>query len=122
MAQTLTVAGSAALPLEDGTNVAPIQLAASLGFTSRADFSRSYAGAVTDDPVDFGTLTIPGAKGVIVKCTAGSAVIKFQNNTSIAWPLAPGGFFLWINTAQAFPTAAFITTTGAATVIFVAVG
>lgn len=122
MAQNLTVAGAASLPFEDGTNVAPIQLAASLGFTSRADFARAYAGAVTDDPVDFGTLAAAGAKGVIVKCTAGSCVIKFQSNTSIAWPLAPGGYFIWINTAQAFPNAAFITTTGAASVVFIAVG
>jgi hypothetical protein len=122
MAQTLTVAGAASLPFEDGTNVAPIQLAASLGFTSRADFVRAYSGAVADDPVDFGTLVAAGAKGVIVKCTAGSCTIKFQNNSSIAWPLAPGGYFIWINTAQAFPNAAFITTTGAASVVFVAVG
>jgi hypothetical protein len=122
MAQTLTVAGAASLPFEDGTNVAPIQLAASLGFTSRADFVRSYSGAIVDDEINFGTLAVPGAKGVIVKCTAGSCVIKFQADTSIAWPLAPGGYFIWINTAQAFPNAAFITTTGAASVVFVAVG
>ncbi len=122
MAQILTVAGSASLPFEHGTNVAPVQLAASLGFTSRADFARAYSGAVADDPVDFGTLVAAGAKGLIVKCTAGSCTVKFQTNVSIAWPLAPGGYFLWINTAQAFPTAAFITTLGAASVVFIAVG
>lgn len=122
MAQTLAVAGAASLPFEDGSPSAPVQLATSLGFTSRADFARQYAGTVTDDVVDFGTLTVPGAKGIIVKCTAGSCTIKFQTNVSIAWPLAPGGYFIWINTAQAFPTAAFITTTGAASVVFIAVG
>lgn len=121
MAQTLTVAGAASLPFEDGTNVAPINLAAALGFTSRADFSRAYSGLVTDDVVNFGTLTSPGAKGVIVKCTAGSCTIKFNGATD-AWPLSPGGYFVWINTAQAFPTAALISTTGAATVVFIAVG
>jgi hypothetical protein len=122
MAQILTVAGSASLPFEDGTNVAPVQLAATLGFTSRADFARAYSGAITDDAIDFGTLSTPGAKGVLVKCTAGSCTIKFEAIDGTEWPLAPGGYFLWINTAQAFPKAAFITTTGAASVVFIAVG
>ena len=121
MAQNLTVAGAAAIPLEDGGTTAPINLATALGFTSRVDFQRSYAGSVTDDPVNFGTLAVPGAKGLIVKCTAGSCTIKFNGGTD-AWPLAPGGYFIWINTAQAFPTAALITTTGAAGVLFIAVG
>lgn len=122
MAQNLTIAGAASLPFEDGTNVASIQLAASLGFSSRADFSRSYTAAVVDDVVDFGTLGGTGAKGIIVKCTSGACTIKFQSNTSIAWPLAPGGYFVWINPSLPFPTAAFVNTTGAATVVFVAVG
>ncbi len=122
MAQNLTVAGAASIPLEDGGTVAPIDLAAVLPFVSRADYVRAYSAAVVDDPVDFGTLTVPGAKGILVKCKTGSCVIKFQNNASLAWPLAPGGYFLWLNPSQAFPTAAFITTTGAASVVFYAVG
>lgn len=119
--QTLTVAGAATAPFEDGGAVAPINLATSLGFTSRADFSRAYAGAVTDDPVSFGTLSVSGAKGVIAKCTGGSCTIKFNGDVT-AWPLAPGGYFIWINTAQAFPTSAAVSTSGAATIIFIAVG
>ena len=46
MAQTLTVAGAASCPFVDGGTVAPINLASALGFTSRADFQRSYAGAI----------------------------------------------------------------------------
>mgnify|MGYP006999984907 FL=1 len=122
MAQTLTVAGSVACPFEDGGTAAPISLAATLVFTSRADFARSYSGAVTDEEVDFGTLTSPGAKGILVKCTTGSCTVKFQANTTPAWPLAAGGCFLWINIAQASPTTAFITTTGSAAVVFLAVG
>jgi hypothetical protein len=121
MAQNLTVAGAASFPLEDGGPTAPINLATVLGFTSRADYVRTYAGAIVDDPVDFGTLTGTGAKGVLVKCTAGGCTIKF-NGGADAWPLAPGGYFLWINTAQFFANAALITTTGAASVVFVAVG
>ena len=48
-----------------------------------------------------------------------AAYLYRQENGDI---LAPGGYFLWINTAQAFPNAAFITTTGAASVVFIAVG
>lgn len=121
MAQTFTVAGALSLPLEDGTSVGAVSLAASFNFSSRADFSRTYTGVSVDDVVNFGTLTSPGAKGLIVKCTAGSCTVKF-NGGSDAWPLAPGGYFLWVNSAQAFPTAALVTTTGAATVIFIAVG
>jgi hypothetical protein len=122
MAQNLTVQGAVSLPLVDGGTVAAINLAATLGLTSRADFCRSYSGAVTDDPVDFGTLTVPGAKGIIAMCTMGAAVIKFQGTTTPAWPLDPGGYFIWIDTARPFPTSAFITTTGGATVVFIAVG
>jgi len=121
MAQTLTVAGAASCPFVDGGAVAPIPLAAALGFTSRADFQRSYLGAIVDDPVNFGTLAVPGAKGVIVMCTAGSCTIKFNGGLD-AWPLSPGGYFIWINTAQPFPTSALISTTGAAGVFFLAVG
>lgn len=122
MAQNLSVAGAASIPLEDGGTPTPVDLTALLGFVSRADYVRSYTGAVTDDPVDFGTLTVPGAKGILVKCKTGACVIKFQGTTMNPWPLAPGGYFLWINTAQAFPTSAFITTVGAASVVFMAVG
>lgn len=123
MAQTFTVAGAVSIPFIDNTSVAAISLATALGFTSRADFARTYSGLITDDPIDFGTLTVSGAKGVLVVCTAGACTIKFQNSTTgQPWPLSPGGYFLWVNTAQPFPTSAFISTTAAASVVFVAVG
>lgn len=122
MAQNLSVAGAASIPLEDGGSVAPIDLTTQLTFLSRADFARNYAAAVTNDPVDFGTLMTGGAKGVIVKCKVGSCTVAFQSTSGQAWPLAAGGYFLWINPSAAFPTSAFITTTGAAQVVFLAVG
>lgn len=123
MAQTFTVAGAASLPFEDGTNVAPISLALAIPYTGRADFQRTYSGGVTNDPVDFGTLEMVGAKGVLVKCTLGTCTIKFQDSTTgTAFPLAVGGFFLWSNPTIPFPTSAFITTTAAAAVLFIAVG
>ena len=122
MAQTFAVSGNVAIPLEDGSTPAPINLAASMVFTGRADFQRSYTGAVTNEAVDFGTLAAAGAKGVLVKCTAGSCTVRFMDNASPAWPLAPGGYFLWLNPSAPFPDSAFITTTGAATVVFIAVG
>lgn len=122
MAQTLTSVGKLSVPLEDGGTVAPIDLGLSFVFTGRADFSRKYDAPVTDDAVNLGTLATPGAKGVLVKCTLGSCTIKF-NGGSDAWPLDVGaGFFLWLNSARGFLTAAAITTTGPATVVFLAVG
>jgi hypothetical protein len=122
MSQVLTVAGAASLPYIDGGTVAAINLATSLGYTARADFVRNYSGAIAADPVNMGTLATPGAKGVLVVCTQGAATIQFQSTTNEAWPLDPGGYFLWIDTARPFVTAAFITTLAAAAVIFIAVG
>jgi hypothetical protein len=122
MAQNFTIAGKASVPLEDTTVTAPIDLGITFPFTGRADFSRRYDSAVTDDPVSLGTLATSGAKGVTVKCISGSCTIKFNGGT-VAWPLsAGGGTFSWQNSAQGFLTAALITTTGAATVVFLAVG
>lgn len=123
MAQTFTIAGKLTVPLEDSVATAPIDLGITFTITSRADFSRKYDSAVTDDPVNLGTLgTGPGAKGVLVKCINGACTVKF-NGATAAWPLsANGGFFLWSNGAQGFLTAALISTTAAATVIFLAVG
>lgn len=122
MAQTLTVAGKLTIPLEDSPSVAAVDLGVSFTITARADFSRKYDEAVTDDEVNLGTLADAGAKGVIVKCIAGTCTVKF-NGGSDAWPLsATGGYFLWSNSAQGFLNAALVTTTGAATVVFIAVG
>lgn len=122
MAQTFTVSGTATCPLEDGSAVAPMTLAASLVFTSRSNFVRTYASTVTDDSVNFGTLVTAGAKGLLIKCTAGNCTFKFNAGDTTAWPLAIGGYFLWINTAQGFPKEVLLSTTGAATVVFLAVG
>lgn len=122
MAQNFTIAGKLSVPLEDTVVAAPIDLGITFPFGGRADFSRKYDGAITDDAVSLGTLATGGAKGVIVKCIAGSCTVKF-NGGSDAWPLSTaGGFFLWVNSAQGFLTAALITTTGAATIVFLAVG
>ena len=121
MATKLTVAGKASLPLEDGGTVAPVDLAVDLTFISDAYFIRDYAGAVTDDAVNLGALTVPGAKGVLVKCLSGACTVKFNGGTQ-AWPLAPGGHFFWANPSTPFPTSAAISTTGAARVLFLAVG
>lgn len=121
MAEKFTVAGKASFPLEEGGTVAPIDLGVDLTILNRADFSRNYTGSVTDDLVDFGTLDVAGAKAVLIKCKAGSCTVKF-NGGSQAWPLAVGGYLLWANPSVPFPTAAAITTTGPASIIFIAVG
>ena len=122
MTQTLVVQGALAIPLVDGGATEPVSLAASLGYTQRADYVRTYSGAITNDPVGMGTLAGPGAKGVIVQVTSGSCTIAFQSSSNEVWPLGPGGYFLWINPSTPFPTSAFITTTGPAAVLFIAVG
>ena len=121
MALTLTVSGAVAIPLQDGSSLAPINLAATLGYTSKSDLTLNYTAPVSASPVPFGTLVTAGAKGLLVVCTAGSCTIGFNSGTDL-WPLAPGGYFLWINTATPFPMAAAITTTGPASVAFLAVG
>lgn len=121
MAQNFVVAGSVSIPLVDGATPSPLSIAATIPFTGRADFQRVYTGAVVDDVVNFGTLAATGAKGVLVLCPAGACTIKFNGGTD-AWPLAPGAHFEWCNPSTPFPTAALITTTGPATVIFLAVG
>ncbi len=122
MAMSLTSAGKLSIPFEDGGPTAPIDLGLTFTIGGRADFSRVYDASVTDDPVNLGTLAAAGAKGVIVKCSIGSCTIKFNGGLD-AWPLdAAAGFFLWLNSARAFPTAALISTTGPATVLFLAVG
>lgn len=122
MAQNFTVAGKLSVPLEDGPVSAPIDLGVTFSFVGLAGFNRNYDGAIADDPVNLGTLAVGGAKGVIVKCVAGTCTAKF-NGGATAWPLAAGaGYFLWVNSSQGFLTAALITTTGAAKVLFAAVG
>lgn len=121
MAQNFKVAGAASLPFEDGTNVAPIDLTVNMPYTGRADFVRSYSGAVTDEAVNLGTLAAAGAKGVLVKVLSGACTVKFNGGVD-AWPLAAGGYFLWVNPSTPFPTAVLISTTGPAQILFIAVG
>ena len=121
MAQNFKVDGAASLPLEDGTNVAPVVLTVNMPYTGRADFVRSYAGSVTDESVNLGTLAGPGAKGVLVKALSGACTVKFNGSTD-AWPIAVGGYFLWVNPSTPFPTAVLISTTGPAQILFIAVG
>lgn len=121
MAQTLTVAGKLAAGFEDGSTTAPIDLAISFTYLNRVDFERDYAAPVTDEVIDFGTLAAAGAKGVLIKCKAGACTIKFDADT-YAWPLAPGGYFLWHNPSTPMPKTAKISTTGPAHVVFLAVG
>ena len=121
MAQNYSVAGAVSAAFVDGGSPSPISLAATIPYVNRADFQRAYVAAVTDDVVHLDTLAAAGAKGVTVVCLAGAATIKF-NGGSDAWPLAPGGHFQWCNPSTPFPISALISTTGPATVVFLAIG
>lgn len=121
MATKLQIVGKASIPLEDGGTVAPIDLGIDLAYLSDAYFIRDFTTAVIDEAVNLGSLAVPGAKAILVKCTLGSCTIKFSGGSQ-AWPLAQGGFFLWCNPSTPFPTGAAITTTGPARVTILAVG
>jgi hypothetical protein len=121
MPQDFHVSGKVQLPFEAGQAAAPLDLTACFPFTQKADFDRSYSGAVTDDEVDLGPLAEEGARGLIVKCPIGTATIKF-NGGDVAWPLGPGAYFLFVNPLAGFPKSAAISTIAAATVKFLAVG
>lgn len=122
MAKNFTVAGKLTIPLEEAAVPSQTSLDAAFPYVAQTCFSRKYDIAVVDDGVDLGTLESGGARATFIRCTAGACTIKF-NGGADAWPLsANGGFFLWVNSAQGFLTTATITTSGAATVTFVAVG
>jgi hypothetical protein len=121
--QVMSVSGFFSAPLENTTSTAAVALATTLTFTSMAEFTRTYSGAISADPVSLGTLSGPGAKAILVKCLSGSCTIGFNGDTTTQWPIAAGGgYMLWVNGSQGFVTAAAITTTGACSVVFVALG
>lgn len=125
MSLTLLITGQLQFSVEDQKQSAAVDLGQNFPFTQRADFERVYTVAAVDDAVDFGTLATGGAKGVLVKVTLGAATIKFvvgATTETIAWPLVPGAYFLYVNPGGGFPTGAKVNTTGAATVKFIVVG
>jgi hypothetical protein len=125
MSLNFSVTGRIQTNVESNQQSAVLDLGASLIYTQRADFERVYTGAVADDPVDLGTLNVGGARGILVKVTAGSATIKFVAGVTtgtLEWPLVPGAYMLYVNPSVGFPTGALVTTTAAASVKFIAVG
>lgn len=120
MAQQLVVSGSFAIPLEDGGAVAQVDLKQAFNVTQRADFSRVYDALVTDDAVDLGTLATAGAKAFIIKCKAGSCTVKLNGGTT-AITLDAGAEIMYANPVSGWLTAALISTSGPATVLFLAV-
>ncbi len=125
MALKVVITGTMQVGLEDAKTPGALDLAQDFTITQRADFERVYATAATDDPVDFGTLAVGGAKGVLIKVTLGAATIKFLNGVTtgtLSWPLVPGAYFLYMNPSGGFPTGALVSTPGAASVKFIAVG
>ena len=120
MAQQLVVSGSFAIPLEDGGAVAQVDLKQAFNVTQRADFSRVYDALVTDDVVNLGTLATAGAKGFIIKCKSGSCTVKL-NGSTVAISLDAGAEIMYVNPVSGWLTTATISTTGPATILFLAV-
>ncbi len=121
MTQSVTVVGKFSAPFEDGGGSGTFDLGALFAFTQREHFEAVYTEATTDDPVDFGSLSVGGAKACIVKCTVGACTIKF-NGEALAFPLVPGAYFLYVNPSGGFLTAALVSTVGSATVKLLALG
>lgn len=121
MSQSAVVAGSLQAPYEDGGSSGNISLALNFPYTQKINDDLVFAGPVTDQAVDFGTMDTGGAKLVLIKCPTGSCTIKFNGVSGLQVPLSPGGYYLWFNPATGFVTGITISTTGPATVKVLAV-
>lgn len=125
MAKTFTVAGSVSLPLEEGQTPAAGNLAQTVTYTKKANFDLVYDEDVTDDPIDFGTLAVAGAKGLLIKCTAGACTVKIDapgTDGNVPLPLNTGGYILYVNPTAGLPSGCHITVADTASIEIAAVG
>lgn len=125
MPKAFTVAGTVSVPLEDGQTPAISSLAQAITYTKKATFDLVYADPVVDDEVTFGSLVTAGAKGLLIKCTAGSCTVKIDvpgTNGNIALPFNTGGIFLFANPAAGLPSGCHITVGTSASLEITAVG
>lgn len=125
MAKTFSVTGTLSVPLEDGQTPAAGLLTASVTYTKKASFDLVYDATVTDDPITFGTLASTGAKGVLIKCTAGACVVKVDSDGvtgNLPLPLNSGGYLLFMNPTTGLPTGCHITVAATASLEILAVG
>jgi hypothetical protein len=125
MAKTFTVAGTVSVPLEDGQTPAVSSLTQAITYTKKATFDLVYADPVIDDEITFGSLVTAGAKGLLIKCTAGSCTIKIDipgTPGNVALPFNTGGLLLFANPAAGLPSGCHITVGASAALEISAVG
>ena len=125
MSKNLTIAGSVSAPLQDGQTPAEADLTQSFVYTKKACLDLVYADVVADDPVTFGTLAVAGAKGLLIRCTAGACTVKIDGpgvTGNLPLPLHAGGFLLYANPAAGLPSGCPITVAATASLEILAVG
>jgi hypothetical protein len=125
MPKTFAVAGTVSVPLEDGQTPAISSLTQSITYTKKAGFDLVYADPVADDEITFGSLAVAGAKGLLIKCTAGACTIKIDApgiDGNVPLPFNAGGLLLFSNPAAGLPTGCHITVGAAASLEISAVG
>lgn len=125
MPKNFTVAGTVSVPLEDGQTPALGNLAQSITYTKKATFDLVYADPIVDDEITFGSLAVAGAKGLLIKCTAGACTVKINSSGTdgnIPLPFNTGGYILYMNPAAGLPTGCHITVAASASLEISAVG
>lgn len=122
MAQTFKITGKVELPLEDGQTPGAVSLDTSFTFTQRANQELSFSAAAADVAVNLGTLSVGGAKALLVKSPTGGCVVKLNGSTDAIPVPASNGYILVVNPSAGAITAVTVTVTGVAIVKIIAVG
>src|SRR5574343_545456 len=125
MSKNFTVDGSVSVPLQDGQPAASADLTMSFIYTKKAGFDLVYSDAVADDPITFGTLAVAGAKGLLIRCTAGACTINIDvpgTSGNLPLPLHAGGYLLYANPSAGLPSGCHVTVTTSASLEILAVG
>ena len=124
MAKNFEVKGVVTLPLQSGQPPATANIDTAFVYTKKTNLDLVYAAPVTDEAISFGSLAVAGAKGLLVKCTAGACTLKINGpaiTSNIPLPFQAGGYLLYANATEGFPTGCLITVTTTASLEIVAV-
>lgn len=91
MARTLTFAGELQWPLEDGKQVAKVNLATSLNYASALYIEKVYSGTVTDEAI---ALPMSSAKFLLLQCTTNDITVKLNGSNTALTIKAASGYVL----------------------------
>lgn len=119
MAKQVTISGLVSLPQEEGGQPAPYNLAQTFTYTKKAEFDQAYDGVVTNDPISLGTMSVSGAKLLLVKASIGGCTFRV-NGAVLDIPIPVGAFMLYSNPSAGFITSLSVSVTGAASISILA--